>query len=439
MSNKFKFTKKVLEKLPTLEKRTRYYDLDVAGLTLDVNPTGKKVFRVYKRLKYKTSPLSITLGSFPDLTIEQARESARHNLNLIVRKQDPNMLQKVHEKANVTMRDVYNRYIANKILSDSTRRGYKQITTGYLVDYMDEPLLYFDEDTVKKVHKNLSSSSKAQADLTMRLVRALFNFAKFEYCDDEGSSLFLTNPVQILSHLRAWHHVGRKQSYLNGEKIAALLNAIDIVRDEAIALEHIFPISVCDYIEVALFTGLRKTELLKLKWSHVDLQQMSFWIDETKNGKPLELPISDHLASIFARRKHYRTGSPFVFNAINNVGRIIEPKKIVYRISEVACISFTMHDLRRTFTTVAERIQTSTYTLKRLLNHKSGRNDVTAGYTVLTPEELREPAQSIEDKILELSGRRRPRNTVSGKTVNLERLTKDEKIRLAQQLLASVS
>ena len=95
-----------------------------------------------------------------------------------------------------------------------------------------------------------------------------------------------------------------------------------------------------------------------------------------------------------------------------------------------------MHDLRRTFTTVAERIQTGTYTLKRLLNHKTGRNDVTAGYTVLTPEELREPAKRIENKILELAGRRQKVDEVNSGMVDISSLSKEEKLALAQQLLS---
>ena len=228
-------------------------------------------------------------------------------------------------------------------------------------------LIYFDENTVKKVHASITKRSKAQADLTMRFIRALFNFAKFEYRDENGVSHFEENPVHILSHLRAWHHVGRKQTYLNGQQIGAFLDAVDDVRNEGIATSMLFPISVCDYIETALFTGLRKTELVQLKWEQVNLDERSFWVEKTKNGDPLKLPISPHLQSIFERRKEYQTESPYVFNAVNNVGRIVEPKKVLHKVSERGEVVFSMHDLRRTFTTVAERIQTGTYTLKRLL------------------------------------------------------------------------
>ena len=85
VSKKFRFVKKVLAELPVTDKRTRYYDTDVAGLILEITPKGKRVFRVYKRMKTSDAPLSVTLGQFPDLTIEQARELAREKLNIIVK------------------------------------------------------------------------------------------------------------------------------------------------------------------------------------------------------------------------------------------------------------------------------------------------------------------------------------------------------------------
>jgi integrase len=109
------------------------------------------------------------------------------------------------------------------------------------------------------------------------------------------------------------------------------------------------------------------------------------------------------LLTLFEKRFSKRTDSGFVFNTNSAKGRIIEPKKVIQRINDNLEFSFTLHDLRRTFATIAESLNIGTYTLKRLLNHKTQRDDVTAGYTILTPEELRVPAQSIENRILELA------------------------------------
>lgn len=58
-----------------------------------------------------------------------------------------------------------------------------------------------------------------------------------------------------------------------------------------------------------------------------------------------------------------------------------------------------VHDLRRTFATVAESLDIPAYALKRLMNHKT-QGDVTGGYLVITTERLRAPMERIEDFVL---------------------------------------
>jgi len=64
-------------------------------------------------------------------------------------------------------------------------------------------------------------------------------------------------------------------------------------------------------------------------------------------------------------------------------------------------LSFMLHDLRRTFITVAESLDISYAALKRLLNHSDG-NDVTGGYLQITTDRLREPMEQISLKLMEL-------------------------------------
>jgi integrase len=66
-------------------------------------------------------------------------------------------------------------------------------------------------------------------------------------------------------------------------------------------------------------------------------------------------------------------------------------------------IPFTIHDLRRTFITIAEGLDIAAYALKRLLNHKMN-GDVTAGYIMLDVERLRKPMQMITDYLLQQMG-----------------------------------
>jgi integrase len=71
----------------------------------------------------------------------------------------------------------------------------------------------------------------------------------------------------------------------------------------------------------------------------------------------------------------------YVFPGKDGTGSPVEPKRRIARVNEVGNVVFTLHDLHRTFATIAEGLDITGYTLKRLLDH-SIHGDVTAGYGV---------------------------------------------------------
>jgi integrase len=88
-----------------------------------------------------------------------------------------------------------------------------------------------------------------------------------------------------------------------------------------------------------------------------------------------------------------------VFPGDGSSGHLITAKKSKKKVVDASGVSFSFHDLRRTFETVAESLDISAYAVKRLLNHADG-SDVTAGYIVASVERLREPMQKITDFLL---------------------------------------
>jgi len=104
--------------------------------------------------------------------------------------------------------------------------------------------------------------------------------------------------------------------------------------------------------------------------------------------------LGPFLVELLARRQR-QAQSAYVFAGEGRGGFVIEPKRCVAKVIEESGITFTLHDLRRTFITVAESIGTPPYSLKRLVNHQV-RGDVTQGYIVSDVERLREPMANIE-------------------------------------------
>jgi integrase len=157
-----------------------------------------------------------------------------------------------------------------------------------------------------------------------------------------------------------------------------------------------------DYFLLVLLTGLRRYEAVSLEWSSVDLTSKTFTIHNTKNRELHALPMSNFLYDLFLRRR-LASKSNFVFPGKSITGHMVEPRKAMLKVAELAGVSFTIHDLRRTFITTAESLDISAYSLKKLLNHKMS-NDVTAGYIVSDVERLRKPMQLITDYILQQIG-----------------------------------
>ena len=150
----------------------------------------------------------------------------------------------------------------------------------------------------------------------------------------------------------------------------------------------------------------------------------------------VEFPITDRLAEIFNRRKEYKV-SDYVFGTNSKKGYLTDPKKTLKHVCEIAGVKITSHDLRRTFTSMAESSGVSGYLLKRLLNHITDKSDVTAGYLILTAEELKEPAEKVTETIAKYAGLISPCYNLGLTDIKLqlESLSKEQKIELVSTLL----
>lgn len=160
-----------------------------------------------------------------------------------------------------------------------------------------------------------------------------------------------------------------------------------------------------DIFWFGMFTGMRRGEILALRWECVDLEHGVLRVEETKTGEPLELPVSRQLAAIFGRRRN--AGPPdeslrgWVFPSKTSASGHMEELQHLYpQISRAAGTKFWFHGLRNAFITVAERDLALQPTLtKRLVNH-ARPGDVTENYAVAwTVQQLREPAQRVADRI----------------------------------------
>jgi integrase len=389
VERQFNFTKQAIEDLPLPETRIEYRDGKISELRLRVTSTGVKSFSVYRRVS-GGGPVRITLGKYPGLLPVKARVLALKHLADLSGGVNPNEQRRVEAMSAISLGDVYNAYKRSRKLRATTLRGYDGVVRNHLRKLVEKPLKLIDRKIILDIHSGITSN--AQADLTMRVLRAIFNFAKYEYCYHDGSSIFPENPVEILSHRKQWNNVRRRQTHLRPGEVHVFSEALQEVRLQETPTGQ----SICDAMLFALLTGLRRGEVFGLKWADVNLRAAIFTVYDTKNSLPLELPITKYIDELFRKQKG-RIPSEFVFAAENEYGQVREPKKVVAKVKVLSETHCDFHDLRRTFATTAEHLDVGSYKLKRLMNHSTGRDDVTAGYIILTAETLRQSAEKIQN------------------------------------------
>ena len=198
-----------------------------------------------------------------------------------------------------------------------------------------------------------------------------------------------------------WYFETRRRTYINKQQIPIWLDAINSLPDWLLD-NRTDPETMRDYLKLILFTGLRRREAASLLWANVDLVNNTITIPgtNTKNTNEHVLPLPNYLVLMLKGREP--NGSPYVFQGQVENRPIAEPKRIVEAIRQKCGFHFTLHDLRRTFATMAEDAGVRDYTLKKLLNHSDGR-DVTAGYYVPDVNALRDPMDKICTHILNIS------------------------------------
>lgn len=153
----------------------------------------------------------------------------------------------------------------------------------------------------------------------------------------------------------------------------------------------------------ALFTGMRKGEILKLKWSDIDMHRRFIWIRHSKGGKSQKIPLNTSVRDVI--KGVQRTDAEYLFpSPRSKTGHITNIDKPVRKIKETARLPAhfrPMHGLRHLFaSTLASSGKVDMYVLQKLLTHKTP--EMTQRYSHLRDSALREASNTIDDIFAEL-------------------------------------
>ncbi len=392
-------------------------DTELKGFRLRiVCGTSGKITRTYMvngKPKGRNKNITVTIGKHGVISADNARAEAKRILGLMAQGINPTpqknkklKLQKAAEDAiksddelaGLTLEALIANYLETHPLKEKTKTDYVRFTKRCVGDWLKLPVTKITRDMIQKRHLEISKEHPAQANYTMRILRALFKYAGAVYEDSEGKPLIGINPVDRLKHARLWNAVPRRQTLIRPHQL----------KDWYKAVSELSNLEARDLLLLEIFTGLRHGEAISMEWRNVDFEAKTITIEDTKNHSDLMLPMSTFLHALFQERLVISGEKKFVFpSPLRDHRHSAEIRDPLHEVVQKSGIQFTEHDLRRTFETTAESLDISYYTLKRLLNHKTGA-DPTAGYIVTSAERMREASQKIAECLAASMGMHKP-------------------------------
>lgn len=232
-------------------------------------------------------------------------------------------------------------------------KSLKQYFTGkYLHEITPKDIEQYRAERIKEV-------SKATVNRVLNCLSSLYNRA-IEWGKATDNPMTKVKPFKVAN---------KRIRYLEKEEIDKLL---------VNCCEHLKPIVI-----VALHTGMRKSEILGLKWHDIDIKRNVIHLYNTKNGEKREVPMNEIVQkTIIGVLKNPESQYVFCNKDGKPYGHV--RKSFFTALKKVGIINFRFHDLRHTFASQLVMSGVDLNTVRELLGHKS--IEMTLRYSHLSPD-----------------------------------------------------
>lgn len=357
-------------KIKSLKPKDKPYKVvDRDGLYAYVSVKGSVTFRYDYRFNGRRETLTIGKYGVGGMNLATAREKLQEAKGLIANGVSP-MSEKKRAKQRVQGADSFGdfalRYIAEADLSDSTRElrlaiYERELATGFGNKLMTE---ITSEDI--RVHCELIRDRGAPS--TAVFVRDLFN-ATYRYAISKGHPF--KNPAELVSNASIAKFKSRERA-LSPREIHLFFQALD-------KSEKYFTLRKA--VLLILYTMVRKSELVNAKWEEIDFKNNVWTIpaERMKARRAHNVYLSRQVVEILTAFKVFCERSVYVLPSRTSKLKPVSPSSLNRVVNEtvedmrkegIDIDSFTIHDLRRTASTLLNEHGFNTDWIEKALAHE---------------------------------------------------------------------
>lgn len=401
MAIKRKITSAAIKEL-TLEER-RINDTEVSGFHAIRFESGKVVYYVYYRLDGKQ--VNYKLGLATDLSPAQARDLARAKLGEVAKGKN---VQEDKKKAR----------------EETKRRKYLNFGT-FLDKKYEAYLVSRNPKTASKTLNHLKSQFKHLLNRDLDQITAWdvekWKNERVKLGRAASTINYSINTLKgALSRAVEWgliesHNLSKVKTlkfdntrirYLSKEEECRLLNAIALrdktIRDKRVSSNshreargnELFPsfdgVKFVDYVEpivlTAMNTGLRRGELMELRWQDISLENRYLTVRATtaKSKKSRVVPLNDTVYQVLCDWREINPDATYVYISGEDKPLTDIKKPWLKLVEQAELKDFNFHDLRHHFASKLVMAGVDLNTVRELLGHSDLK--MTLRYAHLAPE-----------------------------------------------------
>jgi len=324
------------------------YDLrdELRGLAVRVNDEGRKSFVLIARFPGSDNPTRRTLGEYPVMTLERAREEARRWHRLLDEGVDPRVDRerrrsaeaRKQENSFASVADAYFAHIKRQKLrrTDETER---EIRRELVSRWAKRPITDISRhDLLEVIEAALHRDAPWQAHHIFSYASRLFNWAI-----ERGSYGLEHSPTHGMRPARVIGAKKPRSRVLSDAELRGLWRATQ---------ELGYPYG--SFVRLLMLTGQRKSEVAEARWSEFDLEKR-LWVippGRMKMDAAHVVPLSPHAVAVLQGLPQFTTGQ-HLFSFTFGKTPINSFSKAKGKLDDLMpkAPSWVFHDIRRTVRT----------------------------------------------------------------------------------------
>lgn len=378
----WKLSARTVGRLSVADRDTIFWDGELPGFGVRVYPSGAKVYVVQCRGQGRSR--RIALGRHGALSADEARRRAARIIARIKAWDEPAAVVSVR---SVTVAEFAGQYLREHVAvhcKPRTRVLYEAVVRLHLVPALgDTAVAAVRRDQVAALHFRLRETPYAANRAVDLLARILDVAAEHGLRTPDAG-----NPARSVEKYRARRH----ERFLSEEEFRRLGRVLDAAEAGAGGASP----AAISAIRLLVLTGCRRSEILGLRWEHVDLGVGELRLPDSKTGARL-VPLSPAAAEAIASLPR-AAGNPWVIPG-RNPGAPLKNLQYPWEIlrARAGLEDVRIHDLRHSFASRALALGESLSMIGELLGHRRVRT--TARYAHLACEAVKASASRVAESI----------------------------------------